>query len=444
MPNVSEMPQKTFAITTLGCRLNQFDSDAIERMAKERGWTIAKPEEAAVHIVNGCTITHDADADSRQAVRRAHKRAPDARIVVTGCYANSAAPEAAQLAGVSAVIGNGEKHELFELFEGGDAGAPLIAVDDLRQKARNAALTPALAPRRARTYLKVQDGCDYKCSFCIVPRVRGKSVSIAVAALVEQLKAIVATGTPEIVLTGVHLGTYGRDLNPRVSLTELIAAFVPHLNTCRLRLGSLDPHEVTDDLVALMLEYPDKICRHLHLPVQSLDSDTLRAMRRAHSAEDFQSAVDKLRVLPDLCLGTDVITGFPAEDDAAFNRTLATLKAAPLAYMHVFSYSPRRQTEAENLGDPVSKAEKQRRTGALRELSQEKHRAFVASQQGAVRDAVVLRARDRQSGKLVALTDNYIRALCDGPNSLLGKGVRARVLGVNEYDAPFGELAGKN
>jgi threonylcarbamoyladenosine tRNA methylthiotransferase MtaB len=302
---------------------------------------------ADVVVVNSCTITHDADADTRQLVRRAARGG--ARVVVTGCMA-SADPEAlAAMPEVALILGNREKERFVELALGtGDGARVHVAAVDLTRRVRMTRLRPASDPRRSRAYLKIQDGCDYRCSFCIVPQVRGRSASLPVAEAAAQLRGLVAAGVPEVVLTGVHLGTYGRDLTPRTDLAGLVRALLPELGAARLRLGSVDPHEVDDELIAVFGD--PRVCRHLHLPVQSGDDGVLRAMRRGHRADDLRRLVPRLvAAVPGMFVGTDVIAGFPGETPEAFAATQALLGELPLAGMHVFTYSERAGTAAATM-----------------------------------------------------------------------------------------------
>lgn len=421
------------AFATLGCRLNQFESDALARSAREAGHAVvgldAAPE---VVVVNTCTITHDADADARQLVRRAGRAG--AKVVVTGCWATAAPEEAAALPGVALVAGNREKERLIELLDGAcDEGhAPKIHVApvDLLRRVRVARLRPATQPGRSRAYLKIQDGCDYRCSFCVVPQVRGRSASVAPEEVAAQLAGLVAAGVPEVVLTGVHLGIYGRDLRPRTSLSGLVAGLLPGLGAARLRLGSVDPHEVDEALVSLLAE-DRRLCRYLHLPVQSGDDATLRRMRRGHTAEDLRALVTTLaRRVPGIGIGTDVIAGFPGETEAAFAATHALLASLPLAYLHVFPYSPRAGTDAACLPGQVPPGVKAARTRALRSLSAAKQRAFAAGQVGARLPAVIHRTRHRRTNLLVGRADNGLTLLIEGPDARLGQAAEVEVVEV--------------
>lgn len=391
------------------------------------------PEDAEVFVLNSCTITHQADADARAWVRRAKRRNPAVKVLVTGCYANADPDAVAAMPEVDGVLGNGDKDGLTEALgrfapTGTPAGA-FVQVSALARRKTFTALQAATPRTRTRSLLKVQDGCNYRCAFCIVPQVRGASRSLAIADVVAQARGLVEAGAPEIVLTGIHLGTYGRDLRPRVRLFDLVSAILPVLGESdtgtRLRLSSLDPHEVDDALIDLMAEHAPQLCRYFHLPVQSGDPDVLRAMRRGHTAEDFAALTAKLAAkIPGVGIGTDVIVGFPGESDAAFENTYALLRDAPVAYHHVFTYSIRKGTAAATRTDQVSPEAKAERNRALRELSHAQTEAFARRFEGQMLDAVIERGRHDRA---VALADNYVRVPVVGEALEIGARARVRI-----------------
>jgi len=405
------------AIDTHGCRLNQFESDAMVEALGRAGHTVVEDvREAEVYVLNSCTVTHQADADARRALRRARRDHPELRVVLTGCYANSSTEEAAALPGVDVVLGNARKGELGAVIEGlrkgrDPGGPPLVSVEALTRRLPFTPLPPALAPKRSRALLKVQDGCNYRCAFCIVPRVRGASRSLAVEEVVAQARGMVAVGIPELVLTGVHLGTYGRDLRPRRRLVELVRALVPQLGAARLRLSSIDPQEVDDEMLELMAEHPREICRHLHLPVQAGDDGVLRRMRRGHRVETFTALVERaVEMVPGIAIGSDVIVGFPGEDGLAFERGAQMLESLPLAYLHVFPFSSREGTPAATMSDQVPGEERRERGARLRGLSEAMVRARRKAAAGREADGVLHR-RARRYGTIEALTDDYLRVV---------------------------------
>ncbi len=443
------------ALDTHGCRLNQAESDAIAAALHARGHELVDAiEQADCYVLNTCTITAEADADTRAAIRRAARRKPGVRIVVTGCHA-SAEPEAiASLPGVSAVVGNLDKQQLEPLVAAiaGARASGLVPLGQLRRRERPpiAALEPATAPPRTRPLLAVQDGCDLACSFCIVPQVRGRSRSVPLSLAIERLATLDHHG--EVVLTGAHLGLWGRELDDappargrrRSRLGELVAGLLAARPHARLRLGSVDPHEVEPDLVALLGRGVDArgagLCQHLHLPIQSGDDEVLRAMRRGHDVADLERLVPSLRALaPEIALGTDVIVGFPGECDAAFERTLALFERLDIPFAHVFAWSPRAGTAAIALRDRVAPELAARRSALLRERVASNRRRFVDRQIDHERSAIVLRHRDRRSGELVVRTDNAIDLRIAGPDAALGRRARVRIGGFGER-GPGGQL----
>ncbi len=403
------------------------------RSAREAGHHVVDLDDAPeVVVVNTCTITHSADADARQAIRRIARRWPLARIVATGCYANGDPAALRELPGVAVVVGNREKEDWLGHLGRSNAAGVDVVVGDLSRRVRLARLQPAIDPTRSRALLKIQDGCNYRCAFCIVPRVRGRSTSVEPGLLEAQLKELALGGAPEVVLTGVHLGTYGWDLRPRIDLGTLIERLLGASAGVLLRLGSLDPHELDDRLVGL-LAASNRICRHLHLPVQSGDDGVLRRMRRAHRVEHLERVVPRAAAaIPGVAIGTDVIVGFPGEDSRAFDNTYGLVEALPIAYAHVFSYSIRAGTEAAEMPDKVDARVMAARSRRLRALSGRKWAAFVRASQGQSTSAVVYRRRDRQSGDLLALTDNYIELRLVGGDALLGRRVEVEIEGSDD------------
>ncbi len=424
------------AIKTLGCRQNQYESDALQELLGRDGYTAVGPDEAAdLFIINTCSVTNEADADSRQAIRRAVRRNPSARVVVTGCYAQVGAGEIAAIPGVAMVAGNGEKAQLAELIAGlGERRPPLIAVSDIQQSRRFAPLPPPVGATRSRALLKVQDGCSYRCTFCIVPETRGPNRSQPTDAILRDLRALVEAGYPEVVLTGTHLGTYGRDLPIGGSIAGLAAEMLEAAAPARLRLSSLDPHEVGEELIGCFGRF-DNLCRHLHLPLQSGDEAVLKRMRRSHTADDFRGLVARLvEAVPGIAIGTDVIVGFPGEGDAEFEQTYRLLDGLPIAYLHVFNYSQRRGTVAATMPNQVPKSVRSARSVALRTLSDAKWQQFRQTQVGQSCSAVVLEGRDARTGRLEALTDNYMTVRLEQTEGQIGRVVDLTIVAATERE----------
>jgi len=424
------------AIKTLGCRQNQCESEALQESLRRDGYTAVGPDDPAdLFIINTCSVTKEADADSRQAIRRAVRRNPSARVVVTGCYAQVGAEDITAIPGVALVAGNGEKAQLAELIAGlREQTSPLVAVSDIQQSRRFAPLLPPVGATRSRALLKVQDGCNYRCSFCIVPDARGPNRSQATDVALRDLLALVDAGFPEIVLTGTHLGTYGRDLPIGGSIAGLVEDMLAAAPPARLRLSSLDPHEVTEELIGCFDRF-DNLCRHLHLPLQSGDEEVLKRMRRPHTADDFERLVERLvAAVPGIAIGTDIIVGFPDEGDAEFEATYRLLDRLPIAYLHVFNYSQRKGTVAATLPNQVPKDVRSARSAALRALSDAKWQRFRQTQVGRSFSAVVLEGRDSETGRFEALTDNYITVRVDRTQECIGRMVELTIETVTERE----------
>lgn len=421
------------AVETHGCRLNQAEGDAMERMLIQAGHEIVAPEQAELLVLNSCTITHNADADARQRVRRAHREAPEQAIVLTGCYANSDPEQAAALPGVSLVAGNDEKDQIAQLIAQLDTqpktpGSALVSVRSLTRKLtksgrrvgaqRRASKLGAQRSRsRSRALLKIQDGCNYTCTFCIVPQVRGANRSYPRPLLRERFMQLQAQPSAEVVLTGVHLGTYGWDLQEKDGLERLLQELLEAPGQAWLRLGSLDPHEVRPGLLELLARYGGRrLCRHLHLPVQSGSDRILALMRRAHRSEDLRVTVPKLRqASPGLAIGTDFIVGFPGETQGDFDESYGLFESLGLDYAHVFTYSKRAGTQAASMPDQVDEAVKRKRNRQFRALSKRNWDAFAARMEGQELSGVVLRGAEKGP---VVITDNYLRVRCESPKPL--------------------------
>ncbi len=416
------------AFATVGCRLNQFETDALRGKAQAETYRIVPFDATAdVYVVNTCTITAEADADSRRLVRQAIRRNPSAVVAVTGCYAQAAPDVVAAIPGVDLVLGNGEKADLLAHLSGvRKNGDPRVSVGDVAGRRRVDEYGPAIDTDRTRAFLKIQDGCNYHCSFCIVPEVRGPNRSQPPEAILDQVRRLHAAGFPEVVLTGIHLGTYGRDLAPATSLAELCRRIADLPEAPRIRLSSLDPHEVKADIIHLLAESP-RFCRHLHLPLQSGDEGVLRRMRRGHTAAQFRELVQRLAAeVPGIAVSGDVIVGFPGEDDRAFQNTCELLESVPIAGMHVFSYSRRPGTDAAGYPDQVPRAVKAERSRILRALVTRKARAFRCQFLGETLELVVL-DRGGPDGLLEGLSDNYLRVWFPGESGLRGGMARVRV-----------------
>jgi threonylcarbamoyladenosine tRNA methylthiotransferase MtaB len=410
----------TVALTTLGCRLNQVESQEMGALLEGRGFRVVPAgSPAQVHVVNTCTVTGRADFSDRQIIRRIGREDPGAFLVVTGCYAQTDPDTVAALPGVDLVVGNQEKYRLPDLLDSLVKRArPAVAVADIRE-ARSVPVAPVTRMTgRSRPFVKIQDGCQHRCAFCIVPAARGGSRSQEPKVVLDQMRALAEAGYPDVTLTGVDIGHYGWDLYPRTSLAALVRSLagVPRLRW--LRLSSVLPSYFTDDLVDAVGTLP-VVAPHLHLPLQSGSDRVLRLMRRPYHTGMYRALVDRLAAaIPGLGLGADVIVGHPGETDEDFEATLALVGSLPFSYLHVFAYSDRRGTEAARRPDHVPAAVIRERSQRLRRLGREKSHAFRSALVGSAREVLVLEARDHQTGLLSGLTSNYVEVLFPGPDGL--------------------------
>jgi threonylcarbamoyladenosine tRNA methylthiotransferase MtaB len=402
----------TFYIENFGCRATQADAAAIERQLMDRGFVRAlDAARAEVVVVNTCTVTAAADSQAREAVRRIHRSSPEARIVASGCYAQRAPEELAALPGVAWVVGNSHQAEIPLLFpqirearEGAGNFFPLAQLDAGPASIERApakiltgdifALTdftlddlrgsPVAGGEggRTRPVLKIQDGCNNRCAYCVIPLVRGRSRSLPPARVVEEIRRFIDAGAKEVVLSGINLGSYGRDLAPRADFGDLLRRIVDETPLERLRLSSIEPMDVTQDLIELVSSL-DRIAPHFHMPLQSASDRILAAMHRWYRADHYRRRLELIAErLPDAGIGADVIAGFPGETEDDHRRTLEFIAALPFTYLHPFAFSKRPGTAAATLADEVPRAVIERRSRELRALGAGKNSTFRAAQQG--------------------------------------------------------------
>ncbi len=413
------------AIKTLGCKINQYDSAVIqERLARESCAFVPFEDPADVYVVNTCTVTDRADWEARQLVRKARRCNPGARVVVTGCYAQVSPEEVAQVPGVDRVVGLNRMDELVRCVTGGESGAgPAVSVGNPRDERGVGVLGARRFPGRTRAFLKVQEGCNFACSYCIIPTARGRGRSVPPERVLEQVRGLAEAGFAEIVLTGIHLGGYGYDLAPRVSLSELVRRIAASGLISRLRLSSLDPREVTDELLSVMAD-SEVICPHLHVCVQAGDDGILKRMRRNYDTAYFARLMARAcGKLPRAALGTDVIVGFPGEGEDAFAASLDFLGGLPLTYFHVFPYSSRRGTPAAGMPDQVPAAEKKERSRRARELGARKKQEFYRGQVGSQVSVLAEEPVAGEPGWLKGYSRNYLPVLFPGAPDLVHREV---------------------
>ncbi len=428
---------------TLGCKVNQYDSGAMADALRDSGCRIVPACSAAdVCIVNTCVVTERTEAQSRQLIRRLLRENAGCRVIVTGCHAQKSAREIQALSDRICVIGNAEKKDIARLVAAHrEGGRPASEVSDISSEKRFS--TPACSRlfERTRAFLKIQDGCNSRCTYCIVPSVRGPSRSLPAGDVLERTARLAQAGYREIVLTGIHLGAYGMDARPRTSLAELLAHLErdSRLAGLRLRLSSLEPGEITPEIIGL-LAGSGIICPHLHIPLQSGDAGILKRMGRAYTPEYYAGLLRELALaVPGINIGVDVIAGFPGETDEQFGSTVELVKSAPAGYLHVFPYSRRTGTPAAEFSCQVPEAVKKARAGELRRISEEKRGALYAAHRGATLPVLVENRRDKKTGLLRGISRNYIPVLFQGPSGLAGTEVAVRIVSA-EAGEPRGEL----
>ena len=409
------MSQRTFYVANFGCRANQADGAGVQEELKGNGASEASSAcEADVVVVNSCTVTEEADRDVRRLIRRVARRNPTARIIVTGCYAQRRPDEVAGLPQVSYVVGNSHKSMVSALALQGIAG-------ELAPSGRGEILCSSIFPERdlgapgywgsggrTRATVKVQDGCNASCSFCVIPQVRGRSRSLPFEAVIRQVEDLKARGYKEIVFSGIHLGSYGRDLTPKTALVDLIHAVVDSSPPERLRLSSIEPLEVTAGLIELVGS-DRRLAPHFHLPLQSGSARILRAMRRPYGPGRYADLVQRIRSsIPSASIGADVMVGFPGETDGDFADTYRLVEASPLTYLHVFPYSPRPGTAAAAMPRRIPERVARWRGGLLRQLIRRKHEQFRRRMLGGELQVLVL-GDGPADGARDAISDNFIR-----------------------------------
>ena len=469
---------QTFYVENFGCRATQADGAALSRQFRDRGLEQAAGfSQAQIVVVNTCTVTDAADQEARATIRRIHRANPDGRIVVTGCYAQRAPEELAALPGVAQVIGNSHKHRLVDIVlpradvvepERRAESAPPATTDfvPLSRLAHGAngrisdpappttaelapifvsdifAHTQLVAPlldaaqERTRPILKVQDGCDNRCSFCVIPYVRGSSRSLPLGRILEELHRLIAAGYREVVLSGINLGRWGRDLTRSEfgtqagetaitperphCLADLVRSILTHTSLEKLRISSVEPMDWTDEFIQLVAESP-RIAKHAHVPMQSASDRILRRMHRKYRPWHYREKIRALRAaMPAAAIGADVMVGFPGETDRDFAETMRTVEELPFTYLHVFPYSPRPGTKAAAMGEQVSLKVAEERGRILRQLAGKKKSAFMRSLIGQSLEAITLESRARKEteragmrtrdGRFAeALTDNYLK-----------------------------------
>jgi len=442
--NKKQHPVTRFTITTLGCKVNQYESDAIAQQLKETGGISSNTENPAdLCIINTCTVTQKASMQSRQAVRQAIRSNPGARIVVTGCYAQTEPDELKKIDGVHRIIGHGDKHNIPDMVLSEEKGIPFPTLirPNIRSEYHFKHIPVTVFGNRTRPFLKIQDGCNTFCTYCIVPYARGRSRSMPLESVLNNIHCLKQAGFHEVVLTGVHLGTYGLDLSPPTSLFVLLNRIAESNPIDRLRLSSIEPNELTHDIIKLVAK-TDIFCDHFHIPLQSGDDRILKRMHRPYTHSLFKNLIIKIKErLPDAAIGVDTLIGFPGETDKAFENTYSIIEKLPVSYLHVFPFSPRPGTPAAQYTPKVPIEIIKERCEKMRRLGNDKKRAFYKKFLGKTVEVLLEGKRDKATGLLKGITSNYIPVHVVGKDDLENILVQVNIEKIEKNNTVFGVSA---
>jgi len=417
--------RKTFSIVTFGCKLNQFESECVRQSLVRGNWEYRRFEEGArFYIINSCTVTGKSDSRCRNAIRRANRISPGSTIIVTGCYAEIQPEKLADMPEVTLVLGNEEKSRIPRILNRMADDRGIIPTGLTRSRFDEESDEPTEISDfldHARAFIKIQEGCNASCSYCIIPQARGRSRSTPVADVLKQIDTLQQNGYEEVVLTGIHIGRYGLDLVPRTSLTELIEVILAKTNVARIRLSSIEVTEVTPGLVDLVARN-NRVAAHLHIPLQSGDNEILAAMNRPYHADFFREKIMEISSFgPGIAVGTDIIVGFPGEGAEHFSNTYRLVRDLPISYFHVFSFSRRPGTKASAMPGQIPPEVKKKRSKKLIQLGKMKKRQFMKSRVGSKELALVQGPKHRYSRFSRTMTGNYCEVYVQCPSSMTGK-----------------------
>ena len=419
------------AFYTLGCKLNFSETSTIGEQFLDKGFDIVDfKQHADVYVINTCTVTDNADKECRQIVRRVLRQNPNAFVAVTGCYAQLRPEEISEIEGVDAVFGSNEKFKIFailESFEKKELSCIYVSdTEELNSEFNSAHSTDA--DSRTRAFFKIQDGCDYKCTFCTIPLARGKSRSMLPEEVISQFKQIVDSGYKEIILTGVNVGDYGKSLDK--NLYDILKELSEVEGDFRIRISSIEPNLLTDEIIKLTAENK-KLCNHFHIPLQSGSPEVLKLMQRRYTADFYKERINKIKeIIPDCGIGVDVIVGSPGETEERFLETYNFLKELPISYLHVFTYSERPNTKAITMAGSVEVSERRRRNNMLRILSEKKRNEFYRSMIG--RETKVLFEQQNYDGLMKGFSSNYVRVINSYDENLINKITRIKIKEIKE------------
>ena len=432
---------RKIAFYTLGCKVNQSDTASMERLFREAGYEIVDfAEKADIYLINTCVVTNMGQRKSRQMIHRAIRKNPNAFIVVSGCYPQTAAEEVKAIQGVDLIIGNQDRAAVVTLVEAAATEQSIDAYDNVKKLSAQTAfeeLSADCETEKTRAFLKIQEGCNQFCTYCIIPYARGPLRSRSLENIKDEVEKLVAAGFSEVVLIGIHLGAYGKELKNGTSLTDAVKAALAVTGLARVRLGSLESVEVGEDLLDLMAS-DERVQRQLHLPLQTGCDDVLKSMHRPYDTKIFAELIQKIRAkLPDVAITTDVIVGFPGETEENFAATKEFVRSCGFSKIHIFPFSPRKGTPAASFSGVVSEKVKQRRAVELAEVDRESHEKYCESMLD--KTVTVLFEQESAEGLWEGLSGNYVRAYAKSEDNLSGK-IRKITLKDLYKDGMIGEI----
>ena len=425
---------KKVAFYTLGCKVNQYETEAMLELFEKEGYEKAETEDYAdVYVINTCTVTHMSDRKSRQYIRRMKKKNPDAIIAVVGCYSQVSPEEILSIDEVNLVMGTNDRKKIVEEVKKIDASRKVSTVDDIMKVKAFEEIEINKTNGKTRAFMKIQDGCDRYCSYCIIPYARGRVRSRDLESIVKEVENLASNGYKEVVLTGIHVASYGKDIKDSdIKLLDVIKQINDIEGIERIRLSSVEPILFTDEFVEAVSTM-DKVCPHYHLSLQSGCDETLKRMKRRYTTEEYKAIVDRLRAaIPNVSITTDVIVGFPGETNEEFDKTYEFLKDIELTHMHVFKYSPRKGTPAATMEDQVDPSTKHDRSEKLLQLNEENFNKF--GQKMLDKEFNVLFEQKVGDNKYEGLTENYVKVIVESDNDISEQILKVKIKDVkNEF-----------
>lgn len=425
---------KKVAFYTLGCKVNQYETEAMLELFEKEGYEKAETEDYAdVYVINTCTVTHMSDRKSRQYIRRMKKKNPDAIIAVVGCYSQVSPEEILSIDEVNLVMGTNDRKKIVEEVKKIDASRKVSTVDDIMKVKDFEEIEINKTNGKTRAFMKIQDGCDRYCSYCIIPYARGRVRSRDLESIVKEVENLASNGYKEVVLTGIHVASYGKDIKDSdIKLLDVIKQINDIEGIERIRLSSVEPILFTDEFVEAVSTM-DKVCPHYHLSLQSGCDETLKRMKRRYTTEEYKAIVDRLRAaIPNVSITTDVIVGFPGETNEEFDKTYEFLKDIELTHMHVFKYSPRKGTPAATMENQVDPSTKHDRSEKLLQLNEENFNKF--GQKMLDKEFNVLFEQKVGDNKYEGLTENYVKVIVESDNDISEQILKVKIKDVkNEF-----------